>query len=71
MTDASRPQKEMDITLDEIHWLAQLLLEEKKDPNPYIRQSAESLRLRLLNVWRYWQKRTNTTESFALRLKRL
>ena len=70
MTRGSRPQKEVDITLNEIHWLAQLLVEEKKDPNPYTRQMAESLQSRLISVWGYWDKRTNTPESFALRLKR-
>ena len=63
-----RPQKEVDITLDELHLLTEALLAERDDP--YLGRVAENLLNRLLSLWGYWIKRTDDSASFTLRIRR-
>jgi hypothetical protein len=64
----TRPEKEIDLTLDEIHYLMDWASDHRDDPiNGYL---ADSITHRLMAVWKYWYKRTGDPGSFALRLKR-
>jgi hypothetical protein len=63
-----RPEKEIDLTLDEIYMLMEWASEYREDP--INGRTANNLANRLLSVWKYWYERTGDPGSFTLRLKR-
>jgi hypothetical protein len=64
----TRPEKEIDLTLDEIHMLMDWASDQREDA--IYARLADSLHNRLLSIWLYYYGRTNDPGSFTLRLKR-